>query len=578
MQKKEIIIGGLNSAPGIAIGKSFVYNPVGIMLSTKPVSDDEKLGERDKYFSAKRIIQIEIKKIAQLSDDRLDDDARRILDIGREILDDPELEKGILNRIDSDAEQADRAVYEEFQKYIDRLNLSGNSFFRERIIDLRDIRDRLVRAIQQKSLLMEIKDDSLVVSKDISPSEIIQFARRNIKAMASEQGGLTSHASIIANSMGIPFVLGAKDLLDRVECGDQIIVDGNAGRVIINPAEETLEDYKTLQRIEAETDKSMREIARNPGQTKDGQRIVIQANVELEAEIDRIQKYHAEGIGLLRTEAYFFDGDSDKGVHDQEVFLRRAAEACGTNGLTVRLFDVGGDKFPDYAKQEKNPFLGWRGVRILLDKREMLRSQLRLILNQNFYKGPLQIMVPMITNVEEVLEVKDEIEKMTAAGELKKTDWEFGIMIEVPSAAILAEHIAPHVDFFSIGTNDLTQYTLAADRGNPLVQSLYRYMHPAVWRLIRLSNLAAQRSRIPVSVCGELASDPGAACLLVGLGVRKLSMAAPAVPAVKKMLRKFTSAELEKYASQVTSAKSVTEAAVIRHSLLDEYELRTEDQ
>lgn len=570
-----ISLRGTPSAPGLAMGHAFVYDPAGLLLSTNTINPNEVREEQQKVESAFRLTDLEIRKIIQLTSAQDEGGITgEILEFQRSILKDPELAGKINHFIRTESKPADTAIYEAFRGFLDQLKKAGSPLFRERIPDIREIRDRLIRSVQQKELIVKIEPGSIVVCRDLSPGEIILFARKNIGGVVSEGGGLTSHASIIANSMGIPFIIGVDDIVDQVDDGDTVILNGNTGEVIIRPDAQTVGETSASIQKTKERDSELMVNATRPGTTKCGRRILIQANVEIEAELANMEQFRAEGIGLLRTESYFYDLDSEQDANGpspedtQREFLQRAAAVAGENDLTVRLYDVGGDKVPSYARNESNPFLGWRGVRVLLDRPVLLRRQLDLIFSTlRNTSCTLKILVPMISDVSEITEVKKVYESVLEGYPELRGKVKFGIMIEVPSAALLADKLAPHVDFFSIGTNDLTQYTMAADRSNRHVQALYKQMHPAVWKLIALTCESANAFHIPVSVCGEIASDPGAACLLVGLGANALSMNSPAIPEVKALLAQYDFAYLKEKAEAVLQCTSADEAESIKNSL-----------
>ena len=571
------IFRGTASAPGLAFGPVFIYNPSDLILSDDKINSSGIRTEQARVESAIRVVELETRKLEQLSKDSdLDEQSMAILEFQRSVLKDPELIGSINQYIRSEYFTADRAIHQAFSTYIDRLKTVRSAYFRERVPDIREIRDRMIRTVQQKQLMLQIEESSVVVCRDLSPGDIILFARKKVKALVSEQGGLTSHASIIANSMGIPFVIGVDGILGLVESDDIIVVNGTEGYITLNPDENTLKETRKHIVLNEELESRRKLIAAEPGKTACGRRIHIQANVELETELDRVVSYKAEGIGLLRTEAYFLDyqqndndtnGYSDK---DQRSFLERAGRVCANHNLTIRLFDVGGDKLPSYAKEEANPFLGWRGVRILLDKPVLLRSQLELIISTLAEsKCKLSILVPMISSIDEVIRVRAVFDEVVAKNPALKNSIQFGIMIEVPSAAIMADKLAPLVDFFSIGTNDLTQYTLAADRTNRLVQSLFNQMHPSVWRLIHKTCKAGKAFNKPVSVCGELAGRPVAAALLVGMGVERLSMSATAIPTVKEFLSQYTFEYLKKKTDRILEASTVDDIEEIIQEVMN---------
>ncbi len=569
-RSKTVILNGTPSSPGIAYGPVFLYDKSEPVISTSVIASKDIREEQAKIQSAIRVVDLELRKVEQFTredpDEETSAETSEILAFQREILKDPDLLSSINQNIRQDLVTADRAIFSAFRLYLDRLKNSPSSFFKDRIPDLKEIRDRLIQAVQQKKMLQKIPEQSVVVCRELSPGDIILFARKKVKALVSERGGLTSHASIIAKSMGIPFVFGVNKLMSTVSEGDTIIVDGSSGTITVHPDDELLEIARLSISAFEILEQQRQSVSNEPCQTKCGRKITVQANVELETELDRVKLYNAEGIGLLRTEAFFLYGQNeneqtaDDPNREQRSFLEKAARTIGEQNITVRLFDVGGDKLPGYAKEEANPFLGWRGIRILLSKPALLYGQLELIL-KTLSKHPCKtsIMVPMITGLEEVIQVRTMFDRAVKKLEIEPLSVKLGIMIEVPSAALTAGYLAPYVDFFSIGTNDLTQYTLAADRTNRMVHQLYNSMHPAVWQLIKKTVDAGNEHNIPVSVCGEMASSPVAASLLVGLGITRLSMNAASIPDVKQYMRGYKYDYLKTLAEEIVKAGSVKE-------------------
>lgn len=558
---------GVASAEGLAAGECFIFNPQGMVLSQRLIDVSQVKEEQLKVASALRIVELETRKLAQLSAEHEENNEKAgvsaaILEFHKEVLRDPMLIAEINERIRTDFLPGDRAIFQVFRNYIQKLEVSGSRMFRERIPDIVDIRSRLISNIQQKEMIVQVEEGTIVVCKEINPSEIILFARKKVSGLVAERGGLTSHASIIAKSLGIPFVLEVEGITENVKTGENIVVDGYKGIVVTQPTDTLVEQVREAITQQEKTRKVEQKLHAEPAMTSCGHRVPLMVNLELEAEIDRVKRFNPEGIGLLRTEAFFLDtGEFENGRfegHDQVRFLQRSAELAGDKELTVRLYDVGGDKMPSFSSREENPALGWRGVRILLDKRSLLRFQLELIIKTlRPFSCRAKVMVPMVTNVEEVIEARKEFDEVCSRFPGRKID--FGVMIEVPSAALMAAEIAPYVDFMSIGTNDLTQYVLAADRGNSAVSGYYKPAHPAIWRLIHITVEACRKHNVSLSVCGEMAANPGAAAVLAGMGVESLSMSAPNIPQVKKVLRLNTLALLEKTALHILKCGTVNE-------------------
>lgn len=562
---------GMAAAEGLSAGPAFLYNPQSVVLSDRKISAGQVKEEQSKVASALRIVELETRKIARLAGEEGDENskaAKDILSFHREILRDPQLIAEVNERIRTDHIPGDRAIFLVFRSYIQKLEVSGSAFFKDRIPDIVDIRSRIISNLQQKEMIVQVQEDAIVVSREINPSEIILFARRKVKGIVAERGGLTSHATIIAKSMGIPFVLEAEGITKGISPGEWVVVDGFSGTVITQPTDALIAE---VRQASAEIDQQKadeQKLYAEPGMTACGHPIPIRVNLELEAEIDRVRRFRPEGVGLLRTEVYFLDNTQDDEAtengtsnnnKDQKQFLQRAAQLAGEDYLTVRLYDVGADKLPSYAEKEENPALGWRGIRILLENPSLLRTQLALILDAvRGYPCKLRILIPLVTRPEDVTQVRDELNKLLPR--YPGVNPELGIMVEVPSAAIMADTFARIVDFMSIGTNDLTQYTLAADRANPRVAGYFDAAHPAIWQLIHQVVQACRRHDIKVSVCGELAANPQAACILTGLGVSSLSMAGPYIPGVKKILRAHTLTLMQKQALSILDVQTTKEA------------------
>ncbi|AXJ01952.1 phosphoenolpyruvate--protein phosphotransferase [Cyclonatronum proteinivorum] len=572
---------GMAAAEGLYAGPVYVYNTQSVVLSDRKIASQQVSEEQKKVASAMRIVELETRKMAQLAAEDEETGGRAakdVLNFHREVLRDPQLIAEVNERIRTDLISGDRAIFLVFRNYIQKLEVSGSTFFKERIPDIVDIRSRLINSLQQKDMIVQVKEDSIVVSQAINPSEIILFARRKVKGIVAERGGLTTHATIIAKSMGIPFVLEVEGITKGVQSGEWAVVDGYKGIVVTQPTPELVAAVREASGELAIRQTEEQNLYAEPGMTACGYQVPIRVNIELEAEIDRVARFRPEGVGLLRTEVYFLDGshaaseaeaedqaESPNGSgrsHDQTRFLQRAAQLAGDDYLTVRLYDVGADKLPSYAQKEENPALGWRGVRILLENRSLLRAQLRLILEAvRNYPCKLRLLIPLVTSLEDVLEVRAELDTLLES--FPHMHPELGIMVEVPSAVVMVEALAEVVDFMSIGTNDLTQYALAADRSNPKVAGYFNSAHPAIWRLIHQVVKACKKRDIMVSVCGELAANPQAACILTGLGVSSLSMAGPYIPGVKKILRSHTLELMEKQALSILKVQTRSEAEKI---------------
>ncbi|MGM0738653.1 MAG: phosphoenolpyruvate--protein phosphotransferase, partial [Bacteroidota bacterium] len=436
------------------------------------------------------------------------------------------------------------------------------------------VRPTVISRVQGEFMMVDKNEIELM---DVSPIEVVTFARNGIKGIICTAGGLTSHAAIIANAMGIPMIIGAKKAMRKGRDGDTVILDGYGEKVIFRPDEETTSSYIRSIKRHKEEEKLLRKVLDKPSETLCGTKIHLQANIDFEEEVLNIEKFRAEGIGLLRTDTLLINtGHLTMDRRRQEEFCQTAFSGCGSAIVTVRLLDVGGDKLLNIKDNEANPFLGWRGVRILLDRRELLRSQLEAICRvAGRYPGRTRILVPMVSNLDEFLEVKKELSDMLLTLKRKGVpvdeSIQLGIMVEVPSVALQIRLFAKHVDFFSIGTNDLTQYTLAVDRGNNLIAPLYQPLHPAVLAFISMTVQAGEEYNLPVAVCGELASDPFSAMVLAGLGVRELSMTPRLIPRVKQAIRLHSIEEMEQISEDLAGTGTRREQSEIRRKWQEKY-------
>ncbi|HKI47394.1 MAG TPA: phosphoenolpyruvate--protein phosphotransferase [Balneolales bacterium] len=574
---RESIIEGLAASPGVAIGSAIVIQRRAVQVKPEKVEvrqvDDELTA-----FNTVRDGTIRDLKSYDISDtSRNYGDATEILEAQIEIVKDPDLHRSVCKYIEKDHYKADYAVCLAFDQYLKVIEKSGNQLLIERLVDVRDIRDRLIKRIQRHRPGLHLAGNTVVVSEEISATEVIEYARDGVRAIVSDRGGLTSHAVIIANSLGVPAVVGTRSASRQIATGDPLIVDGKRGKVILNPEVETLERYKRLlSRIRRE-EEEMTRIIEVPSKTLSGESFRLQANVEFAEELGNVVRYKAMGIGLLRTEALLLADRYHDGLEEmQRQLYKKSIDSVSNDIVTIRLFDIGGDKFIEDASNEVNPFLGWRGVRYLLDNKRLLDVQLKAILEmagQN--PGKVRILVPMVSTIEELQQVSLDIDdiqnQLEGDGKPIDKDVRVGIMLEVPSMVLLADRVAKYVDFFSIGTNDLTQYTLAVDRGNTRISKLYQQMHPSLWSLIHMATEAARKNGVGISVCGELAGKPFAASVLLGLGITELSMAPAAIPAVKKVLVNQTMSSMQELAQKVLKAATMDDITQIMNGWEQEF-------
>lgn len=554
---QEIVFTGTSAVAGITSGKVVKLDRSSVFRQVNQAEQKSAELELKKFNEAIKYVDAELVRLSRFADRHSKESTTDILSMQREILRDPDLLQWIQQLISGKKYAADHAIYDAFDFYIDKLKSNDSSFFKSRVIDLRDIRNRLVRAILQQDVSQQFTDESVVIADEFSPSEIIMLTRHKIRGVVSDLGGLTSHASIVAGSMGIPMVIDTRTISRVAKNGDAIIIDGDQGKVIINPDKDTVDFYNQALSEQDKEKTQLSEIVNKPDVTKCGHTFTLRANVEFEEEIYRVNEIRANGIGLLRTESFFLaESEEEIDVDAQIRFYSKALENSNGHPVTIRLLDVGGDKVLEPDAKEANPFLGWRGVRVLLDRRDLLRAQLEAILRVAAdYPGQIRILVPMVSSLEELEEVRTEINRLHNLLQYRKcnasNNVQLGVMVEVPSVAIQADLFARHSDFLSIGTNDLTQFLLAVDRGNSRISHLFQQLHPAVWKMISTTVEAAHKYNKPVSVCGEMASNPLIAALFIGLGVDELSMATPNVVRVKQLLRNMELKDMKLWADRM---------------------------
>jgi len=536
---KGKVIEGIPASPGIAIGIALKYEKLKPKVVKKELKEEEVSGEIERFLMAIERSKSELRKILTLAVEKLGSKEAEIFEAQILMLDDKTIINKIIERIKEEKLNAEFIIQDEIEKYIKFMQDSGDDYLKERAHDLEDLKNRVIRNIQQQKWLSRFDTSRIVVAENLTPADTILFSRNQVLGYATDLGGMTSHTAILARALKIPAVVGLKEATKSIKTGDLVILDGYKGILIINPEQDVVEEYQNKIKRIAEFERKLEDFKFVPAVTIDGRKITILANIEFPEEVNEALESGAEGVGLFRTEYIISNGTIPEEDEQFEEYLK-VAEKVYPYKVVIRTFDVGGDKiFRDYHREE-NPFLGWRGIRIGLDKPEILLSQLRAILRASVKKN-VWVMFPMVSSINEVREAKKYIDM--AKAQLKEKNIPFdenikvGVMIETPSSALMAKEIAREVDFFSIGTNDLVQYTLAVDRGNETVAKIFQEFHPAVLRLIQFVVESAQRAKIPVSVCGEMAADPFATVLLVGFGLNELSVAPKMIPEIKRIIK-----------------------------------------
>jgi phosphotransferase system enzyme I (PtsI) len=450
-------------------------------------------------------------------------------------------------------------------QYAERLRSQGE-IFGSRAADLQDVKQRVVKHIQgyRRAFLNQVKEAVVVVSHELTPSEALTLDRHKIMGFATDLGGKTSHAAILARAYEVPAVIGLREITSAIKNDDRVILDGHTGKVLVNPDKATLASYRAKRNQWIESIKKLGHLRDLPARTTDSRDIELAANLEYADEVDSVLTHGARGIGLLRTEYLYLARPDLPAEEEQYLEYRRIAEAVKPRPVIVRTMDLGGDKSPQSIRipAEANPFLGWRAIRICLERPEIFIAQIKAILRANVL-GNLRILLPMISAIDELEEALGLIEKakqeLRAQGEAFAPDTEVGVMIEVPSAALLADAIAERVDFLSIGTNDLVQYLLAVDRCNERIAHLFENLHPAVLRTIKNVIEAGHSRGVWVGMCGEMAADRLATILLVGMEIDELSVSPIDVPEIKKIIRSTSFREAQKLVRQVLEFSTAKE-------------------
>lgn len=537
---------GIGVSPGISIGRAYVITSPS-MVRTGIVLDGEAAiqAEIRKFDQAVQASIREVKSfIAESGGETvIPEEGLAILEAQIELLGDPQLATDVTTKIVHDKKDAHDAVIEAIQEAVQLFKNIDDAYFQARAADIQDIGQRILQHLSGviKAGPRTFQADTILIAADLSPSDAILMDSTRIIGFATEAGGKTSHTAIIALSRNIPAVVGCGEELKNIVHNDLVLLDGDTGLVLINPGAEELEEYQQKKMAYAERYKLLQSLKNKPATTVDGVKLQLFANIAREEDLIPAFEHGAEGVGLLRTELLFLERKSFPTEDEQTEFYSRIAAQAKGRVVTIRTLDIGGDKQLPYfpLPAEQNPSLGYRAIRIGLDQKDILLTQLKAILRAS-KSGPLRILLPMIASVQEIRAAKEILamakKELVAQGVEFDAGTPLGIMIEVPSAAVTADLLAKEVDFFSIGTNDLCQYTVAADRMNEKVSGFYDPYNPGVLRLIRYTIEQARRHQIGVCLCGELAADPMATLLLMGMGLEEFSMQAHSIPSIKNII------------------------------------------
>ena len=558
---------GLGAAPGVAVGPAMVWRP-----GRRPVATTvtEQSGEEEKarLEAAVRAVQKELEELRSRTERELGSDQAAIFTAQLLMLSDPAL-IGTAEELISLGKSAEAAVDKATTDQAALLASLPDEYLAERATDVRDVGERLVAHLRgEQDDLPVLEVPSIVVASDLTPSETARLPKDRLLGLVTEIGGRTSHVAIMARSLGIPAVVGVKGIARRVQSGDVVAVDGSSGEVAVRPDAGVLAKWRQRLQQDEAAKNGRHVLAVLPAVTTDGHEVSLWANIGHPAEAKTARELGAEGVGLFRTEFLYMGRDRLPSEEEQLAVYRQAVEHMAPYPVIIRTLDIGGDKDLPYLglAREANPFLGWRALRYSLSRPDIFRTQLKAILRAGVY-GKVKIMFPLVVSVEEIRQAKEQLALAQAELDERGLPWAenvpVGIMVETPAAAILAHQLAYEVDFFSIGSNDLIQYTLAADRQNEKVSLIYDPFHPAVLRLIDKTIAAGHKAGIEVGMCGELAGDPLATPLLLGLGLGEFSMAAPSLAAIKEKIRTSSLRAATKLAQQALDLSSGEDVRVL---------------
>jgi phosphotransferase system enzyme I (PtsI) len=541
--KIRLEINGIAASPGIAIGSAYVLTKNKITSTGKVLQSESDINsEIEKFTKAIDASVNDIETVKNNTSLNLNEDEADVLEAHIELLTDPQLHDDVIEKINTEKKTAADAVIEVIDKFIQVFKNMNDAYMSDRAADVQDIGNRILAHLNHSAekSQQKFKFNTIIIADEISPSDAITLDMTRVIAFATRIGGKTSHTAILAKSKKLPAILGCGNALDQIQNDDVIIIDGTKGIVLVNPDEKCFEEYAAkFRRYNQEN--SFLQSNDSPAQTSDGVNIKLLANISNAEDMADALKYGAQGAGLFRTELLFMNRSSFPTEEEQFQFYNNTALKAQGKPVVIRTIDIGGDKPLDYFNlpKEENPFLGYRAIRISLDRKDLFITQLKAILRASTLRN-VHIMFPMISSIHELRLARQILEETKQQLRERKIDFDeripIGMMIETPSAALTADIFAKEVDFFSIGSNDLCQYTLAVDRGNEKIKDLYDPYNPAVLRLIRYTIEQAHKHNIHVGMCGELASDPLATVLLLGMGLQEFSMSAVSIPEIKNII------------------------------------------
>jgi phosphotransferase system enzyme I (PtsI) len=562
--KKQVLLDVVSIVPGLAMGPCYLFRKFSFTIEDLDYTIESIDAEIDRFRLACIKTSSLLSKTKELSSAVYDDQFLEIFESQIALLEDEIFLKEIETHIRDKKCSAGLAVFTVFREKMDYFMGLQNQYFRERALDIQDLKHKILHAIFGVGTEYQISVPSIIFADYLSPSDTVHFNRNLILGFVTDTGGRTSHAAIVARSLHLPYIINNQNLSKIVQADDFIILDAHAGHIILNPKKKTIASYNELKKKYRSVDLELKKEAGLQAVTMDGVHIEVSANVEFLNELAEAQSCGANGIGLFRTEGIFLEKDGLPDEEEQYQVYLRASDELKNQDVVIRSLDAGGDKILKDLDQpvEQNPFLGWRAIRFCLDERDIFKTQLRAILRANIHNN-LKLLLPMVSCLTEIRETKTVLDEVRR--ELKKEKiWfndkiKLGIMIEIPSAALMSDVFAREVDFLSFGTNDLTQYTLAVDRTNQKIAKYFSDMHPAVLRLMQLTIKNTEILQKEISICGEMAANPEAIPLLLGLGIRKLSISPHVIPLIKKIIRSLDFSACKSFAERVINLPTALE-------------------
>jgi phosphoenolpyruvate-protein phosphotransferase (PTS system enzyme I) len=576
--QQRFTLSGIASSPGIVCGRAVVLSEKPIEVGPEEIKPENVEKEIANFKHAIARLKKELEKQASNIGERLGSEYARLFEAQAMIVDDQVISSQVIELVKNENKSAAYLYHRQVQQVIEQLGKSNDAYLRERIFDINSVRNRLIELMTgaKKTFISQIDGPIVVIARYLNPGDLLGFSLKRKVGFALGLGGVTSHTSLLAKSLNLPTVVGFGLDVDRVKTGDRVILDAYSGKLMINPDVKTGNQYRDRQRLMVDLTGKFQEERLKPAVTTDRHRVKILNNIELPSEAQRVINSGADGIGLFRTEYLFLRDTAFPNSEKQFRIYRQILEKMGNRPVVIRTFDLGGDKFVGTTGKavDPNPFLGWRAIRFCLDRPEIFKDQLKALLRASFY-GNLEIMLPMISNLDELIATKQlikECREELAADKVKtKSDIPLGIMIEIPSAALIADHLAKEADFFSLGTNDLIQYTLAVDRTNEMLAHLYQAYHPAVLQLIDKTISSGHRRKLPVAICGEMGADPYGIILLVGLGIDELSVNFQSTGMVKTIVRNIDFRRAKIIARACCKKRTAAEVGEYLDAKLNEY-------